>query len=502
MLCLDSALRRHATSDPGRAAVLFEDIELGYGDLVDMIDRLAGMLAGRGLRPGQVVALLMTNSPAFLALAFAVNRLGAIFLPINYRLAGPEIDYILEHSGAACLFHDDDVTTPISACLPRIGLDQAARRNPSLLAGSVSAAPRHERSPDDIVRLMYTSGTTDRPKGVGHSCANLAWKCFDHALVLGLSQHDRLLVCGPLYHVGAFDLPGIAVLMFGGTLFVHREFSAAAVLDSIAHHRLTGAWLAPAMLNRLMEAGPGGRDLSSLRWCVGGGERTPEARIRDFAGLFPAGRYIDSYGLTETCSGDTFMPPGYEITKIGSVGTPVPHVAITIRDEAGAELPPDSEGEICIKGPKVTPGYWRDPDRTAASFVDGWLRTGDAGVMDREGFLTLTDRKKDMIISGGENIASSEIERVIYLLPSVSEAAVVGVPDVTWGERPVAVVVLREGMELSGAELDAHCLAHLARFKRPAALVIRQQLPRNASGKVLKRQLREEIVGAFPAQGA
>jgi acyl-CoA synthetase (AMP-forming)/AMP-acid ligase II len=361
-----------------------------------------------------------------------------------------------------------------------------------------SVVPRQE---SDLFRLMYTSGTTDRPKGVMHSHANFYWKCMEHVVALGLSAQDRLLVVGPLYLVGAFDLPGLAVLWVGGMLCILREFDAAAALEAIARERLTCAWMAPVMLSRTLEHGnPQGLDLSSLRWCIGGGEKTPEARIRAFTGLFPRGRYIDAYGLTESCSGDTLMEAGREIETIGSTGRATPHVEITIRDDAGAVLPAGREGEICLRGPKVFKGYWKDPEKTAASFhPEGWFRTGDVGYLDAEGFLYLTDRKKDMIISGGENIASSEVERVLYALPEVLEAAVIGVPDPRWGERPVAVVVPREGAALDLPRLQAHCRAHLAGFKVPKGLELRAALPRNPSGKVLKRVLREELAAAAAA---
>jgi fatty-acyl-CoA synthase len=341
---------------------------------------------------------------------------------------------------------------------------------------------------------MYTSGTTDRPKGVMHSYQNWYWKTLDHVVALGLGRDDRLLVVGPLYHVGAFDLPGLAVLTTGGTLIVLREFDPDAALAAIAAERVSGAWMAPVMLNRLLAHPDRGRhDLSSLRWMIGGGERTPEERIREFRSLFPSARYVDAYGLTETCSGDTLMDPGRELDRIGSVGRAVPHVRIQIRDDDGRPLPAGETGEICLRGPKVTAGYWRDPAKTAASFFGEWFRTGDVGHLDDEGFLYLTDRRKDMIITGGENVASSEVERVLYQLPQVSEAAVVGLPDERWGERVVAVLVLRPGTALAQAELDAYCRARLAGFKVPRQLVLLEALPRNPSGKVLKRVLREQL---------
>ena len=243
----------------------------------------------------------------------------------------------------------------------------------------------------------------------------------------------------------------------------------------------------------LAEAARKPRDVSSLRWVIGGGDRTPESRIRAFAEAFSAARYIDAYGLTETCSGDTFMEAGYEIAKIGSVGRPVAHLELRIVDDNGAPLPAGQTGEICLRGPKIARGYWRDPERTAAAFHDNWFRTGDVGHIDSDGFLFLTDRKKDLIVSGGENIASSEIERVLYELPEIAEAAVIGVPDERWGERPLAVVAMAPGASFSPEAILAHCRAKLAGFKVPNAVIQRDSLPRNPSGKILKRTLREEI---------
>jgi fatty-acyl-CoA synthase len=236
-------------------------------------------------------------------------------------------------------------------------------------------------------------------------------------------------------------------------------------------------------------------DVSSLRWAIGGGEKTPEARIRAFSQYFTNARYIDAYGLTETCGGDTFMEPGFEIAKIGSTGRAVAHVEIQIRDDAGAVLAPGEIGEICLRGPKITSGYWKDPEKTAAAFFGDWFRSGDIGYLDSDGFLFLTDRKKDIIISGGENIASSEVERVIYEMLEIREVAVIGVPDERWGERPIAVVALSEGATLDLARLKEHCRTRLAAFKIPKQLIIRDSLPRNPSGKVLKRVLRDELEG-------
>jgi len=495
MIALSAAVDYHARVNPDRVALIYGRERISYAALAGRLRAVAGLLAARGIGKGDIVALLMKNSAAFIELALAASHLGAVLLPINFRLAAEEVGYILEHASAKLLLVDEELVASAAGFATVIVVDSAAQSDSRLLAeGAPPAAQGATLASGDLFRLMYTSGTTDRPKGVTHSYENYYWKCLDHIVTLGLSAADRLLAIGPLYHVGAFDLPGLALLLAGGTLCVLRDFEPDAALELIQNERISGAWMAPVMLNRLL--GLCGReryDVSSLRWVIGGGERTPEERIREFSSLFRHGRYIDAYGLTESCSGDTFMEAGMEIAKIGSTGRAVPHVGIQIRDDTGRVLAPGEEGEICLRGPKITKGYWRDPQKTAASFFDDWFRTGDIGYLDQDGFLFLTDRKKDMIISGGENIASSEVERVIYRLEQVSEAAVVGLPDAQWGERVVAVVVLKAGAQLTADELQRHCRAHLAGFKAPRQLFLRENLPRNPSGKVLKRVLRDEL---------
>ena len=495
MINLSSFIAFHARQTPARCALKFRGEEIAYAAFDERIRLVGGWLASRGIGADDVVAVLMKNSAAFLDIAFAVSHIGAIFLPINYRLASDEIAYIVENSGARVLIADEEFAANAAGPAPVVLVDEAAQSNATRLSSNAKPVPAHRRRPSDLIRLMYTSGTTDRPKGVMLTYENFYWKSADHVLVLGLSCDTRLLVAGPLYHVGALDLPGIAALWQGGMLSIQRDFDAAQCLAAIEADRLNGAWLAPVMTTSILTCPDRERyDVSSLRWTIGGGEKTPEARIRAFSLYFTNARYIDAYGLTETVGGDTFMAPGREIEKIGSTGRSVAHVEIEIRDDAGRRLAPGKNGEICLRGPKVTTGYWKDPEKTKAAFFgDDWFRTGDVGYLDEDGFLYLTDRKKDMIISGGENIASSEVERVIYELPQVREVAVVGLPDERWGERPVAVVVLADSAALELPDLTDHCRKRLAAFKVPKQLVIRDQLPRNPSGKVLKRVLRTEL---------
>lgn len=497
MVSISASVAWWARTEPQRLALVYGGQRLSYADLQERVERAAALLHSLDIGAGAVVALLMKNSAAYLELSLAVSHVGAVLLPMNYRLGAEEVDYIATHAGVSLLFVDAELGAVAPMGVPAVRVDSSAQSDSRVLAASQQAAASvapHPSAPDELHRLMYTSGTTDRPKGVMHTYANMAWKCLDHLVALGLSREDRLLVVGPLYHVGAYDLPGVALWMVGGALVLERDFDADRALCLIASERITGAWMAPVMLNRcLVSAQRGANDLSSLKWLVGGGERTPEERIREFVQVFPQARYVDAYGLTESCSGDTMMEAGREIEKIGSTGRALPHVAVSIRNDDGVALPPGEHGEVCLSGPKVSAGYWRDEDKTRASFFGRWFRTGDVGYQDGEGFLYLTDRKKDMIISGGENIASSEVERVIYELPQVAEAAVIGLPDAQWGECVTAAVVLNPGQVLTLAELRLHCSGKLGGFKTPKRLVLCEALPRNPSGKVLKRELRDRL---------
>lgn len=490
MINLSSFIAFHARRTPDRCALKYRGEDISYADFHARIGKAAGWLASRGIGPGDVVAVLMKNSAAFLELAFATSHIGAVFLPINYRLSAEEVGYIARNANACILIADEELAEIAAGDAPVVLLDETAQANVT----GIATAPACPRQPRDLMRLMYTSGTTDRPKGVMLTYENMYWKSADQDAVLGLSADTRLLVVGPLYHVGGLDLPGIAVLRHGGLLSIHRNFEPEPALAAIESEQLNAAWFAPVMTTALLSHPARHRyDVSSLKWAIGGGERTPEARIRAFSSVFKEARYIDAYGLTETVGGDTFMEAGRELDKIGSTGRAIAHVEIEIRDGDGRSLPPGEDGEICLRGPKVTKGYWKDPDKTAAAFYGDWFRTGDIGHLDSDGFLYLTDRAKDMIVSGGENIASSEVERVIYALPSVREVAVVGLPDERWGEKPVAVVVLADNESLDLAALATHCRAQLASFKVPKELVIRDGLPRNPSGKILKRVLRAEL---------
>ncbi len=495
-----AVLAHHATRTPDTAITVFDGETTTYGEMAERAAALSAGLSARGVGPGDIVALLSYNCPEFLETIFAANHLGAIAMPINWRLAAPEVRYILEHSGARALVVDEDLvelgreaTTGLEGALVRTCITASPPDGWEALA-DLRTTPTREHVPaaaEDLHRLMYTSGTTGRPKGVMLTHANLAWKNLAHIVEFGFTDADLGLACGPLYHVGALDLTTTSLIAAGATTILHRAFDAADVVDELERSRVTTVWLAPAMVNAIM-ALPDieERDLSSVRVIINGGEKMPIPLIERIQRVFPSAWFADAYGLTETVSGDTFLDRDSIVTKLGSVGRPCLFLELDVWDDQGDPVAPGERGEIVLRGPKVFKGYWRNPEATEEAFAGGWFHTGDIGVLDEDGYLFIVDRLKDMIVSGGENIAGSEVERVLYEHEAVLEVAVVARPDEKWGEVPVAHVALREGATATEDELIEHCRAQLARFKVPKAITFIDALPRNPSGKVLKRELR------------
>lgn len=500
-MSLTDLLLHHTERFPDRLALEFQGVEMSWGDLLEGARATAGALAAAGVEPGDTVGVLAHNSSRFLELMHAISHRGAVFMPLNWRLAGPELAYILDHARAKVVVSEpelepllEDVRDELECDRLRIdGLSEAGWTSlDELRSGASPQVDAARVEPDDIQRLMYTSGTTSRPKGVMLSYANVAAKNLAHMVEYGVTPHDVNLACGPLYHVGALDLTTTTMMLVGAPTHVLRRFEPGPVLDAIERFEITHVWLAPAMINALVnEPGVEERSLDSMKIIVDGGEKMPLPLIQKVLGTFPNAWFTDAYGLTETVSGITYLDKGNSLDKIGSVGKPTVHSELRLVDANDREVATGEPGEICIRSPQVCKGYWRDEQATATAMRGGWFHTGDMGVLDEDGFLFIVDRVKDMILSGGENVASSEVERVLYEHSGVLEVAVVGSPDERWGEVPVAYVVLTDDDGASEAELLDHCGRNLARFKVPRTVTFIEELPRNPTGKVLKRELRD-----------
>jgi fatty-acyl-CoA synthase len=498
-----STLDYHADRRPDKVVLSHLESSVTNAELLRRVNALAAGLLAMGVRRGDVVALLLPNRVEFLEAVYAINRIGAAFLPLNIRLAPAEWEYILDNSQATALVSDAEFVPSVHPALPRLPLLAArivvGQPAPGDWVGYGELLESHAGTHVPVAdvpapalqRLMYTSGTTSRPKGVCISHANLFAKNLGLMIEFGLTRHDVTAVAGPLYHVGALDMGGLATLHAGGSLVLQQRFDARGLIDLMERHRASTVWLAPAMVNALLQEDRlGHADLTSLRVIMSGGEKMPEARLKQILALLPDVWFADAYGLTETVSSDTFMPRDFMHAKLGSVGKPLAHHRVRVGDDHGVDVPTGAVGEVLVRGPKVFTGYWRDPEASERAFVDGWFRTGDLGRLDEAGFLYIEDRKKDMIVSGGENIATPEIERVLYEHPDIVEVAVVGHPDERWGEVPHAFVSVRAGATLTAADVVEFCRGRIAKFKIPAYTTIVDTLPRTASGKVIKRELR------------
>ncbi|MFH0845539.1 MAG: long-chain fatty acid--CoA ligase [Pseudomonadota bacterium] len=496
-------LKYNAETYPDKECLIGLGKRLTYRDLKKRADSLAQGLIGMGLGKGDTVAILLNNCCEYLEITFAVNQIGAVWLPLNFRLAGEEFHYILNNAEARALISEPEFVPVISSIrdrLPKVNnylhLGEEIPRGWSGYEGLIrknhGANPPHaDVGLDDLHRLMYTSGTTAHPKGVMLTYGNLYWKNIGHILTFGLTQADRTMIVGPLYHVGGMDLPATGTIYAGGSVVILRRFETVDVLNGIQDEKVTNLWLSPAMTIMLFQEPTFSQyDVSSVRFIIDGGEKMPVTLIKKFKEKFPNAWFADAYGLTETVSGDTFLAKDRMLSKLGSVGRPVPHLQVRVVDEQGRDRPPDQMGEIILKGPKVFKGYWKNPEATSEAIKNGWFHTGDMGTLDEEGYLYIMDRKKDIIISGGENIASPEVERVIYEIPAVLEAAVIGIPHPKWLEVPKAYVVLKPGASLTVEELIRYCTKKLAKFKVPKEVEFIDGLPRTPSGKVLKRELR------------
>ena len=479
-----------------------------YRELDDLSGRAAAGLREAGLTPGQVVALQLPNIPQFLIAYFGALKAGLVVLPLNPLLMAPELEYHLTDSAAALLIGFEGLHAEAAkACemtgvplylvsagaAPGNALPEGTRPVTELISNAPLVEPGGDveaRSPDDTAVLVYTSGTTGKPKGAELTHFQLYMNCTVAGGLFGARSDDTVLAVLPFFHVFGLSSVINVFVRYGGCLSILPRFSPAAVLDAIEADRCTVIGGVPTMLHALAQHDITGRDLSALRVTVSGGASLPEDVMRTFEDKYGI-EVLEGYGMTETASSCSFNRP--DDRKVLSIGKPLWGVRMRVADSSGQLLPPGREhvGEILIRGHNVMKGYLGRPEATAEALRGGWLHSGDLGYVDEDGFYFIVDRAKDLVIRGGYNVYPREIEEVLYTHPSIREAAVIGKPDERLGEEVVAVVALREGASASAEEIIAYARERLAAYKYPREVRFMAELPKGPSGKILKVALRD-----------
>ena len=503
-LSLPDWLAHRAATTPDRRALVASGREWTFAQLDAEATTMARRLAALGVRAGDRVATLLHNGSAPAILVHATLRLGATLVPLNVRLGEAEVAWQLADAAPRVLIVEER-TAPLgdrarreSPALLAVGLDPAAASHvggiPLDVVADADVPLRHAHAVGDVLAIIYTSGTTGQPKGAMLTVGNFWWSAIGSALNLGTHTDDTWLACLPLFHVG-----GLSILLrsaiYGITAIVHDGFDADAVNRAIVHERVTIVSLVAVMLQRLLDAHGAQPYPDTLRCVLLGGGPAPRPLLERCARIgIPV---VQTYGLTETASQVATLAPEDALRKLGAAGRPLYPNALRIVAADGADAPTGEPGEIVVRGPVVMAGYAGRAEATARAMVDGWLHTGDIGRLDADGFLHVLDRRDDLVVSGGENVYPAEVEAVLLAHPSVAEAAVIGVPDDTWGQRVVAVVRLHDAGAVTAdiAEtLRAHCRAHLAGYKTPREFrFVTAPLPRTASGKLRRGEVRAQL---------
>ena len=499
--------RRTAQRFPDKTAIIDGDVRLTFAELDDRIDRVCAALLAEGMRQGDTLALLAHNCWQYPVLVFATARLGIVLVPLNFMLGAEEIAYILEHSRSDALIAEDELV-PVATAARKRTSGRVRLRATIRLRGTpppdgwldVEAWMGHERTAlpdlrladDQPLRLMYTSGTESRPKGVVLSSRSMMWQYLSCIVDGEMSSSDIEVHPMPLYHCAQLDVFLHPDIYLGATSVIVRSADPQELLRTIERERATKLFSPPTTWIDLLRAPEfDTTDLSSLRKGYYGASAMPAEVLKEMGRRLPEVRFWNFYGQTEMAPLATSSPPEDQLTFPGSAGRPSLHVETRIHDADDRPAPTGEVGEIVHRSPHLMVGYFDDEARTAEAFRGGWFHTGDLGYLDDGGRLFVVDRKKDMIKTGGENVASREVEEVLYAHDGVSEVAVFGLPHPRWVESVTAAVVLREGARVTVEELIAHCREHLAGYKTPKRVVFVQDLPRNPSGKLLKRELRD-----------
>ena len=497
---LSDLIERNAAFTPDKAATIFEGEALGYAALSARIAQTARALKAEfGVSRGDRVAILSLNRPDYLVLLYACARLGAILVPLNWRLAVAEQLFILSDASVKVLVLEQafaEVLPALASSLPDagiVGLDFAPPRGVAFDI-LLSRARGDGRNPHTDLScpllIVYTSGTTGRPKGAVLRQAALLWNGVMSEHMHGLTSDDHVLTVLPFFHVGGLNIQTTPALHHGATVTIHARFTPDATLSAIERDRPTLTVLVPATIQAVTDHPAwAAADLSSLKAVSTGSTIVPPHLIdRIVARGVPV---LQVYGSTETCPVAVYTRLGGDLSRVGSTGLPGLCCEAAVIDDAGHELPPGAPGEIAVRGPNVFYEYWGNEEATREALHDGWYRTGDIGRRDADGYFWVHDRKKNLIISGGENIYPAEVERVLLEHPDVVECAVIGRSDPRWDEVPVAYVIRRSGRPVEAEDLRVHVLTQLARFKVPRDIVFVDDLPRTALGKVQHFMLRQ-----------
>lgn len=494
MANLAQNLLSSAARVPDRPAIIFDDVRLTFADLDAATARMAGHLTGAGLQPGDRVALMLPNVPAFAVIYYGVLRAGGVVVPMNPLLKVREIEHYLGDSGATMIFAmpgeaQAGAAATGAAFVAVEGADAIDLRGLIGDAGAVTAVA--DRDDQDTAVILYTSGTTGKPKGAELTHANLQTnQATTGETLLKLTENDVVMGCLPLFHVFGMTCGLNAAVATGAALTLIPRFDPSAVLDVIARDRVTVFEGVPTMYAAILAAAAGrDTDLSSLRTSVSGGSSLPVEVLRRFEKAFDC-MILEGYGLSETSPVASFNHPDTE-RKAGSIGYAVRGCEMAVMDESDAEVPVGEIGEIVIRGENIMRGYWNNTEATSAAIRDSWFHSGDLGRRDEDGYFYIVDRKKDMIIRGGMNVYPREVEEVLYEHPAVAEAAVVGVPDPLLGEEIAAFVVLAAGASAEPDEFSQFVKDRLAAYKYPRRVTLIDALPKTATGKILKRELRD-----------
>jgi len=496
-------IKKWSFLQPNKRALIFEDHPFTYQEINLRTNQLCHFLLERGVQKGDRVSVLLYNCHQYIEIFFALSKIGAILVPLNWRLAGPELEFIIKDSGARMIIFEPEFEEIITSIRPHLNISNGdfisvgspcpdwANDYEKTLVDYPVHEPNLKTSvgDEDPHILMYTSGTTGIPKGAILSHRKTFFNALNADIFYSLTSKDTMIVSRPMFHSGGLLVEAAPILYKGGTLLLKKRFRSHEILDAVQKYRVTLLEL-PATLYQfiLRECDLTQYDLSSIRSFFTGGERVPKAMLKEY---YRKGITISQiFGQTEA-STITFLSPDDAVLKIGSVGLPVFYGEVRIVDKTGKEVSPGEVGEIIIKGPTLMSGYWKQPELTAETIRDGWLYTGDLARTDEEGYVYIIDREKDMYISGGENVYPAEIEKVLHTHPKIFDAGIVGVPDEKWGEVGKAFIVLKPGEAMSNGEAFEFLKGKVAKYKIPKYVELIDELPKTASGKIQKFLLKE-----------